>query len=460
VATPDRSGPNVLGRRRWLKLAAAPLVGAIAGCGAGEASPAAGSRPSVVVVGGGLCGLQTLRLLRERGFAATLVEGWSRLGGRVFTVQEGGLRIEMGAERIAPDDVRVRNLAAEAGVPLVAFPAPDRPTPLRFGALRTTLDAPAPEISDGLSETERRFGPLLVHLALTEHAAAPALEDPRTALRWLKDLGLGAKGEALVRAFSYHDVDRLPAATFFRFAQRERAALTGDCVSGGTRRLVDFLAEKLRPHVEQGFVVESAKETAEGVELVARDGKRRTAALAVFAMSPAAALRVEFAGGLPAPFAERLSALAMGDELKISAIVPGAAAKAVGYSAADRFPRATWPLPERAADGSFVLNTMAVREDLPTARAAAAGGPIALASFMNSALPEATPFAPRWFTHDWRHDPLAGGAYAFAKSPAGLRTGPVRAGRFILAGGDFSTRPGWMEGALESAAHVAELLST
>lgn len=465
-----RRGPT---RRDWLRYAAAAPLAGLAACGdGGPKAPAAagpataakpgsvpgGPKPSVLIVGGGLCGLRLLNLLRDRGHEATLLEGWTRLGGRVYTVGQGSLRIELGAERVTPFDARVQALATEAGAALVPYPPPDRPTPVRFGTIRTTLEDPAPELTAGLSDAERRLGPLFVHLALVEGATPPDDADPRNAVRWLKDLGLGARGEALVRAFTYHDIDALPAATFARFARRERDGAQSLVVGGGSNRLAEALHAKVARHVERGFVVDTARETAAGVEIASQGGLIRKADLAVFAVSAAALGRIRFLGGTPKSFEERLAGLAMGHELKISAIVPAAAESVAGFAVADRFPRATWPMPERESDRSFAFNTMAVREDLTAARAAAASGTGGLTRYMAEVLPELAPHQPRWFTHDWQSDPLFGGAYAFAKSPAGLATGPLKAGRFVVAGADFSTLPGWMEGALESAEAALEMI--
>ncbi len=473
MAAADRRPRRGTTRRDWLRYAAAVPLAGLAACGDGGAktAPVAGSapatkpasvpggpKPSVLIIGGGLCGLRLLGLLRSRGHEASLLEGWTRLGGRVYTVSHGSLRVELGAERTTAFDARVHALAAEARAELVAYPPPNRPTPLRFGALKTTLEDPSPELLAGLSDAEKRLGPHLVHLSLIEGATSPADDDSRNAARWLKDLGLGERGEALVRAFTYHDIDALPAAAFARFARRERDGLQSTTIAGGSVRLVDALHGKVARYVERGFVAASAEETTTGVKISSRDGLVRTADLAVFAVSAAALDRIRFVGGTPKSIAERLSGLAMGHELKISGIVPAAAEAAAGFALADRFPRATWPMPERDPDRAFVFNTMAVREDLPAARAAASAGTGALARYMEEVLPELKAHQPRWFTHDWQSDPLIGGAYAFAKSTAGLATGPVAAGRFRVAGADFSTLPGWMEGALESAEAVAEML--
>jgi monoamine oxidase len=80
---------------------------------------------------------------------------------------------------------------------------------------------------------------------------------------------------------------------------------------------------------------------------------------------------------------------------------------------------------------------------------------------MVAQLPQITSFGTRVFTHDFNKDPLIRGTYTYRTTGAPARPKDGREGRLVLAGGDFSTRPGWMEGALESAdTAVKEILST
>src|SRR5579872_746838 len=84
------------------------------------ATPTPGSldRVDVVIIGAGVSGLAAARALRQQlpGGRILVVEARDRLGGRVFTERDAGLRmpIELGAEFIhgsAPELVR---LAKEA----------------------------------------------------------------------------------------------------------------------------------------------------------------------------------------------------------------------------------------------------------------------------------------------------------------------------------------------------------
>ncbi|HYC76913.1 MAG TPA: FAD-dependent oxidoreductase, partial [Planctomycetota bacterium] len=420
-------------------------------------APGAGRR--VLVVGGGLCGLRTLDLLLERGFDARLLEGATRLGGRLYTLREGlpaGLRVELGGERVAHADARVHALMERLGLTPAPYPAPSGAIRATFGGRTFDGAAPPPDLFEGLGENERDGAPFFVHASVAEAARPPADDDPRSGLEWLRAAGLTPRGEALVRAFTYHEIDRLPAPALARAIARELAVRGGAAsVGGGADQLAERLAVGREGRIERGFVAAEVEVAGDVVRLRDARGEAREAAAAVFCLSLSALRKLKFAAGTPAPLAARLDGLAVGDELKVSAHLPASARAVAEYSAADAFPRASWRLPETAADGPYVWNVMAVRDDVAPAREAWKTGAAGFAAYMARRAPDVAPHGPRWFAHDWKLDPLAGGAYAWARTPAGLEPGPLRAGPLWFAGGDLSSLPGWMEGALESAESVA-----
>ena len=66
-----------------------------------------------IVVGGGISGMYMTYKLQETGNKILLVEGSNRLGGRIFTDQEKGLSMEMGAGRISEKHHKVMSLIRE-----------------------------------------------------------------------------------------------------------------------------------------------------------------------------------------------------------------------------------------------------------------------------------------------------------------------------------------------------------
>src|SRR5215470_1927588 len=108
------------GRRDVLKLAgAAGLAAGAATLGARPAS-AAGT-PRIAVVGAGLAGLTCAYRLKQAGYAATVYEASSRIGGRCWTIRDtfaDGQIAEHGGELIDQGHTDIRQLAQELGLNL------------------------------------------------------------------------------------------------------------------------------------------------------------------------------------------------------------------------------------------------------------------------------------------------------------------------------------------------------
>ncbi|MEO0424806.1 MAG: NAD(P)/FAD-dependent oxidoreductase [Pseudomonadota bacterium] len=110
-----------LQRRAWCQATLyAGLLGAVAPA---VALPARRETQEIAIVGGGLAGLIAAYRLQQAGVLATVYEGSSRLGGRVFTDREtfGPLQIsERGGEAIDSIHFTVRRLVEEFGLSLEA----------------------------------------------------------------------------------------------------------------------------------------------------------------------------------------------------------------------------------------------------------------------------------------------------------------------------------------------------
>ena len=79
-------------------------------------------QPVIAIVGGGLAGLNCAYQLKKRGITATIYEGSSRTGGRVFTKQNfiaADTYTELGGEFIDTGHKNMRNLAGEFGLTLL-----------------------------------------------------------------------------------------------------------------------------------------------------------------------------------------------------------------------------------------------------------------------------------------------------------------------------------------------------
>lgn len=68
----------------------------------------------VIIVGGGIAGLRAALELLEAGYAVTVLEAKERLGGRIYTVYEHSLPIELGAEFLHGQSISLRKMIRAA----------------------------------------------------------------------------------------------------------------------------------------------------------------------------------------------------------------------------------------------------------------------------------------------------------------------------------------------------------
>ena len=201
-------------------------------------SPAGVSRPRVVVVGGGFCGLAAAYELGRRGVRATVLERDTEIGGLAGSFPAGGTRLEKFYHHWFTNDVHVMNLIAELGQSDQVLTRPTRTGTYYahdFFKLSTPLDL-------------LRFSPLpfcdrlrLGLLALRARRVKDwrSLED-RTAADWLREMG----GERVYRVVwepllhgKFGDLAEEVAAVWFWNKLKLRGGSRG---KGGEERLAYY----------------------------------------------------------------------------------------------------------------------------------------------------------------------------------------------------------------------------
>ena len=146
-------------RRRFLQFAASTGVASTS-----LTLRAAGEAADVVIIGAGMAGLHSARMLQAAGIKVTVIEGSDRVGGRCWTGRNVPGRPEFGASQIGFSYGRVRGNAAELGVELVG--------PMKGAAAETSLPQTAVAI-DGQLVTGAWADSPLNRLAAPEKAITP-----------------------------------------------------------------------------------------------------------------------------------------------------------------------------------------------------------------------------------------------------------------------------------------------
>ena len=121
MTSPDRKSESRAGltRRQFISAtaAAAGTVPLAAGAAAAEAAGAAGEY-DVIVIGGGFCGITAARECRRAGLRTLVVEARNRLGGRTFTADFDGRRVDLGGTWVHWSQPHVWTEVRRSGLPL------------------------------------------------------------------------------------------------------------------------------------------------------------------------------------------------------------------------------------------------------------------------------------------------------------------------------------------------------
>lgn len=264
-------------------------------------------KSDVVVIGAGLAGLNAAILLKQEGMNVTVLEGATRVGGRVFTADHFDGRPELGASQVGPNYARVRDMATRLGVELAPGANISAPYAYSIGEILIGKNAwPNHPLNKTVGAERTRPPSSLLGSAMAEHNPLKGLDDwleaGATAMdvplgQWLKDRGVSAEALRLINEGPNPDIWGVSALMMLHDDARNRLWVSGQSadldrfqkrgptshrVVGGSSRLPEAMARHLGEAVQlEKVVTRISVRAGGGVEVSCQD---RTAYRADFAV--------------------------------------------------------------------------------------------------------------------------------------------------------------------------------
>lgn len=250
----------------------------------------------VVVVGGGLSGLTAAHRLAAAGLSVCVLEAGDRVGGRVWTRVDRGIRWEAGGEAVDAANSRLRALADEVGVPIVRSQVgwgDHGPTPsMTWVAGRTGFAAPP--VYDALLDEVARLG-----------ADPDPAADAESVAGWLADNGADPFEHAVAETMISVVASTVPLRAMSLHALAVKYAARGGPRSDseyrfgeGAGSLAERLAAGLGDRIRLGQRAVGIDQRGGRVTVHSAGAERCTAGRAVVAVPLHARARI---AGLPRP---------------------------------------------------------------------------------------------------------------------------------------------------------------
>lgn len=291
------------------------LYGSLAASGlamAGTTSWAAGTEPSksgtakttdydVIVVGGGFCGITAARECSKAGLSTLVLEARERIGGRTFTAEFGGHRIELGGTWVHWTQPFVWSEIEKYGLTIEETPgaAADRFYVLADGKPREF--AAGPDLMDVVASTQTYFAESAIIWERPYDAAyrwqALVERDPMNTAQRMTPLNLPPMHRDAIAAFietmahcpleeaSYVEMTRWYAAPGNNFG----ALLDSTArykLKEGTHGLIERIAKDGRAQIRLSTPVVRVVQSMDHVAVHPEEGAPVTAKLAILALPP------------------------------------------------------------------------------------------------------------------------------------------------------------------------------
>ncbi|NLR40262.1 NAD(P)/FAD-dependent oxidoreductase [Novosphingobium sp. ERW19] len=459
---------------------AAALIPGVAHAAGTRSRVAAPAMTDVIVLGAGLSGLNAALLLEEQGLRVTVLEGRSRVGGRVFSLEDVDGTPDAGGAVIAPGYARLMDRAQQLAVPL-------KPIAPLNGGMAIHLEGQTIRAADWASSPLNPFpeGPLRAIPPFAVGSAAlrsapPAFQsvgDWRNPELFAQDISVasyltaqGWTAQQLALAFATNpgygnSASDLSVLMMWHIAENFRIMAGSGTQTfqavGGNMRIPQAMAAALKNEVRLNQHVIGVRTDASGVEAVTLDGTVHRARWLLCTLPASAARTIVFAPALPLPQQAAIDGIGYNRTFQVFFQV------AEPFWQADGLPAALWtdtsagrllPLGDPGGQTMLMAYVNGFRADLLSRLPAEQA-----VSQVQAAIERMRPAAVgklRAVRHvNWQDDPFAGGAYT-CWQPGQISAGMAAAfddpvGRIAFAGEHTAALSRGMEGAMESGERAA-----
>lgn len=286
----------------------------------------AAARPNVIVLGAGLSGLGAATILQEQGAKVTVLEGRSRVGGRVFSLDDAPGDPEGGGNNFYAGYGRVLDMARRLKLPLVDYaPRQALRSPdfyLRDRVVRRA-DWAASDLNPFPANRREVLPTHLMNVEVAAHNPLRAFED------WWRPeaAALDSSAHAFLTKLGYdqasirmaHDVNPPYGASAFSVSMLNWFFVNGWfkgqtdlgpqlwSVKGGNSRLPEAMAAALGDSVRLNQSVITVTTTAKGVEVRCANGATYTADHVICSLPLPVMRQIAFEPGLSAAKAEAVA---------------------------------------------------------------------------------------------------------------------------------------------------------